>query len=139
MGLGRKKIDRLVDLLRMNLLYQTPRVEVPPGAVRPIAVHVRLLPGAYAEAMALIREHGGWDLTEDQRREVYRRHEQVTRRAMGDGVNYDLSDLSYGDLAQMWTELQSLGDLEDDLALRAFRSAIGDELERQRAGQGVPT
>lgn len=134
MGLGRRKIDRLIDLLRMNLLYQTPRVE---GDDAPRAIHVRLLPAAYAETMALIREHGGWDLSGEQRRDVYRRHEAAAKKAMGDGRDYDLSGLEYGDLAQMWTELDSLGDLSGDLALSAFRTAIGDELERQRAAGGA--
>lgn len=126
-GLSRKKNRELVDLLRRNLLYQTPRpfFASADDAV-PVHVEVRMKPHHHERIIALIAEAGGWTLPPQEKKKLLEQHEAAARRAHGDGVDYDFSNLGYGDLVAMHTELEGVTEM------LPFREAIEDELKRQR-------
>ncbi len=123
-GLNRKERQELVDLLRKNFLYQTPRPIFADNAdEHPVWVDMRLLFGHQQRILALIHKAGGWVMPPEEQAKLLAKHEEKARRAHGDGVDYDFSHLSYGDLVQMHVELEGV----DELA--PFRKAVGEELE----------
>ena len=122
-GLNRKERIELVNLLRKNMLYQTPRpVFADPDAAEPTHVEMRFVFHHQQRILELIHKAGGWVLCQEDRVALLRRHEEAARRAIGDGVDYDFSHLSYGDLVQMHEELTGIDELKD------FRAAIGEAM-----------
>lgn len=130
-GLNRKERQELVDLLRKNFLYQTPRpIFADAGNEHPAWVDMRLLFEHQQRILQLIHKAGGWVLPPEERATLLAKHEENARRAHGDGVDYDFSHLSYGDLIAMHAELEGV----DELA--PFRAAIADEIaEYQQDGE----
>lgn len=123
-GLNRNERQELVDLLRKNLLYQTPKpVFADPDDEQPTWVDLRMLFNHQQRILQLIHKAGGWVMPPDDKADLLRKHEEAARTAHGDGVNYDFSHLSYGDLVAMHTELEGV----DEMAL--FRAAIGDAMQ----------
>lgn len=130
-GLNRKEMNELTNLLRKNLLYQTPQPFFENEAdENPKWVGVRISGPHYLRVMELIGKVGGWVLSRDQRFAVYRQHEERARCAYGGGVDYDLSDVSFGDLAQMYTELEGIEEMAD------FHQAIGEVLDLHKQEKG---
>ena len=120
MNLNRKQVERLVNTLRRNLLYQTPRTVFAGGA--PSHIAVAFLPESYSELMDLIREAGGWTLPPQAKEAIIRHHETLARTASG---TYDLGAMSQGDLYTMHAETEGL------VELAAFHIAIADEIRRR--------
>ena len=123
-GLGRKKIDALVDHIRRNFLYQSPQAVFSQDAEGndkevPDYVTLKIKPGSYVAIMQLIQEHGGWDLTHEQKAEVSQKHDAVAKALY---ESEDLSNFSTGDLTKAWED--SFGIEE----LAVMRGNIGAEL-----------
>ena len=74
--------------------------------------------------LQLLHKHGGWTLPKSEKEKLLAKHEEAARRAYGDGVSYDLSHLSYGEMVAMHHELGGINDMKD------FREAIGDALRK---------
>jgi hypothetical protein len=124
--LANKEVKELVDLLRKNLVYQTPR---PLFAAledeHPTHVEVRMLFQHHQRILELLHKAGGWTLPPDEKAKVMARHEEAARVAYGDGVNYDLSHLSFGDLVGMHAELEGVPEM------KPFRDAIADAMKER--------
>lgn len=122
-GLSRKERQELVDLLRRNLLYQTPRpLFAEPGDEHPTWVDVRLVFAHQQRILQLIHRAGGWTLPPEEKKKVLMAHEERARVAYADGVDYDFTGLSYGELVAMYQELEGVAELQQ------FRKAIGDQI-----------
>ncbi len=113
----------LVDLLRRNLLYQTPRPIFSGEDEQPSHVEMRLVFGHQQRILELINKAGGWVMKTEDRTEILRKHEAASRKAYGDGNDYDLGHLAYGDLVAMRDELTGVDEMQP------FRKAIEAELE----------
>ena len=131
-GLNRKEVRELTTLLRKNLMYQTPQpIFTDPSADNPSHVTVTIVWPHYQRMIFLMRKAGGWVLPPDERAKVMARHEEQARVAVGDGINYDLSHLSYGDLLEMYAELDGVTELAP------FRQAIEDALKASNDAQNT--
>lgn len=123
-GLTRKERQELVDLLRKNMLYQTPKPVFEGDASQPTFVDMRFVFGQQQRILELIVKACGWTLPPEEQEKILLRHEEMSRRAIGDGIDYDLSHLDYGALVSMHGELKGIEELAP------FRKAIGEELKR---------
>lgn len=128
-GLNKAERQELVDLLRKNLLYQTPRpVFVNPDDEHPRWVDMRIVFEHQQRILALLHKAGGWVLPKDEQEKLLHQHEEAARRAHGNGIDYDFSHLDYGALVAMHAELKGIDDLKD------FRDAIAAELAEWQVG-----
>ena len=110
MGLGRNKINALVDVLRRNFLYQTAKpIFASDEDEMPQHVILMMKPQAYISMMQLITEHGGWDLTPEQRQQVMKQHGE---KAIDIFKADDLSGFAIGDLAQALDDCQGVSELD---------------------------
>src|SRR5262249_40020232 len=113
--------------LRKSLLYQTPHpIFAADGDEEPSEIRVRLKPAHYDVVMRLIHKAGGWTLPQEDRSRILAEHEARARRAHGDGVDYDFSEMAIGVLYAMHKELKGVGEFAD------FREAIGEEIKARR-------
>lgn len=130
-GLNKKERLELVDLLRKNMLYQTPRpVFADASDEHPTHVDLRFVFPHQQRILQLLHKAGGWTLPKSEQENILRKHEEAARVAYGDGVDYDLSHLSYGDMLNMYRELEGVEELAP------FRDAIKDALEHQGEADG---
>jgi len=133
-GLDRKEYHELANLLRKNMLYQTPKpVFGDNEGDDPVWVDMRFVYRQQQRILELIIKHGGWTLPPDAKKKVLECHDKQAREAYGDGVDYDFSGLSYGELQQMFKELEGVEELI------GFRKAIGEVLysfDENRAASG---
>jgi len=60
-GLAPEKVAELVNIIRRNFLYQTPR----PREDNPNHVQIYMLGKDWARMLVLAEEHGGWTLPQD--------------------------------------------------------------------------
>lgn len=129
-GLNRKERDELVDLLRKNLLYQTPKPVFRDNAdAHPTWVDLRFVFTHQQRILLLLHKAGGWTMPKDEKQKLLQKHEEAARTAHGDGIDYDFEHLSYGDLVSMHTELEGI----EEMAL--FREAIADEIAEYQKGE----
>ncbi len=118
-GLNKKDSQVLVDLLRKNILYQTPKpIFSNIEDEHPTHVEMRFVFAHHLRVLKLIHKAGGWVLPEHAKVEIMKRHEQAARLAYGDGADYDLSHLSYGDMVAMFNELEGISEMSE------FRQAL---------------
>jgi hypothetical protein len=131
-GLNKKERLELVDLLRKNMVYQTPKpIFADVSDEHPTWVEMRFVFVHQQRILELLHKAGGWVLPPDDKQAILRKHEEKSREAFGNGVDYDLSHLSYGDLVEM---LNELAVVKGDPALDRFREAIRAELKHQDEG-----
>jgi hypothetical protein len=127
MGVGTKKIQALVDVLRQNLLYQVPQpIFVDNESDEPDHILVKIKPNSYRIIRQLIEEHGGWDLSPEQRSQAMQSHDAVAQEAFNGA---DLTELSMGDLVQMATDCQGVEELSK------LGGRIAEELTARRIRQ----
>ena len=123
-GLNRKEVRELTNLLRKNLMYQTPQPRFTnEDSDEPTHVTVNFVWPHYQRVLFLMHKAGGWILPPEERAKIMARHEKAARIAHGDGINYDLSHLDYGDLLSMHRELEGISEMAP------FRQAIEDALK----------
>lgn len=123
-GLSRRERRELVELLRRNLMYQTPRpVFASPDEDEPKWVQVRMLTHQHQRVLWLLDKAGGWTLSHEERTGLLDKYDKACRRAYGDGTNYNFSGLEFGDLVAMHSEMEGVAELAD------FREAIEDALK----------
>ncbi len=116
----------LVDALRRSFLYQTPQpIFAKPDDEQPTQVVLKMPFGLYGRMMHIINEAGGWVLPPTEKSRLLAQHELQARRAIGDGITYDFTGMSHGDLLYMHAETKGI----DELA--PFHAAIEEELKRQ--------
>lgn len=128
-GLNRKEYRELANLLRKNMLYQTPRpVFSSDEDDRPTWVDLRFVFDHQQRILQLLHKHGGWTLPKSEKDNLLRRHEERARAALGDGTDYDLSHLTYGEMVAMYRELDGINELAP------FREAIGEALAGAERG-----
>lgn len=126
-GLNRKEYRELANLLRKNMLYQTPRpVFADEEDDEPTWVDLRFVFKHQQRILQLLHKHGGWTLPPAEKEKLMRRHEEAARRAYSDGISYDLSHLTYGEMVAMYQELEGIADMKD------FRDALGETLQQGR-------
>ena len=129
-GLNRKERAELVDLLRKNLIYQTPKpVFREHSDPHPTWVDLRFVFAHHQRILLLLHKAGGWTMPKDEKQKLLQKHEEEARTAHGDGVDYDFEHLSYGDLVAMHVELEGI----EEMAL--FRRAISAEIAEYRKGE----
>ncbi len=108
-GLGRNKINALVDALRQNFLYQTAKpVFASDEDEMPEHVILKMKPRSYALMMQFIAEHGGWDLSPEQRKQVADQHNEKAAEIF---KAEDLSGFEMGDLAQAFDDSEGIEEL----------------------------
>lgn len=123
-GLNRREYRELVNLLRKNMLYQTPRpVFADSEDEKPTWVDMRFVFDHQQRILQLLHKHGGWTLPKSEKEKLLAKHEEAARRAYGDGISYDLSHLTYGEMVAMYQELLDINDMID------FREAIREALQ----------
>lgn len=131
-GLNRKEYRELVNLLRKNMLYQTPKpVFADQGDEQPTWVDLRFVFAHQQRILQLIHKHGGWVMPPDEKKKLLQKHEEAARVAYGDGVDYDLSHLTYGDMVAMHEELKHIDEMVD--FRKALAEAIADHQEVSNA------
>jgi hypothetical protein len=122
-SLNKREQLELVDLLRKNLLYQTPQPRFAnPDDDEPAHVSVRMVFQHYQRVLELCNKAGGWALPLCEKHKIFQQHEEASRAAHGNGVGYDFSHLNYGALVAMYIELEGIDDLTP------FREAIAAEI-----------
>jgi hypothetical protein len=118
--LNRKKTDRLVNLLRKQMLYQTATPILNGDKV--VRVNVTMHAAAYAEIMQTITEAGGWVMPEEDREKLLA---SFAEKAKTVGGGYDLTGWSAGELAA------ALDDTLGIEQLAGFSSAVAAEIKRR--------
>ena len=122
-GLTRAERQELVDLLRKNILYQTPRpIFADVDDEHPMHVDLRFLFHHQQRILMLLHKAGGWILPPEEKEKLLKQHEEAARQAHGNGIDYDFSHLDYGSLVNMYTELEGIDEMKN------FREAIRGEL-----------
>lgn len=126
-GLNKKERLELIDLLRRNMIYQTPQpIFANEGDKEPSHVALRFVFLHQQRILVLLDKAGGWVMSPHEKKTVLKRHEESARVAHGDG-DYDLKPLEYGALVAMHEELEGIEEMDD------FRGAIEEEIGNRRS------
>lgn len=96
MNLHADEVVRLVDLLRRNLLYQTPEITSDGSMCR-----VRVRTQDMEILLDLLDRAGGWDLSDEQRARVMARDCDNINKALQAGAAADLSGATVGELMML--------------------------------------
>ena len=124
-GLNERDLEDLVDICLRNFKYQTPEpVLADPNDPEPTWFRVKMVRGHYHRMVEIITKAKGWDLDDKERKRLTMKHEDAARQAYGDGVNFDFTNLSYGEMLAIHEETAGIKELA------TFRSAVGHELEQ---------
>lgn len=125
--LNRRERLELVDLLRKQLLYQTPKpIFRSEDDEHPAMVELRFIFPHYHRIKELLNKAGGWTMTVEDREKQTERQEALIKKCYADGTNYDFSEATYGELLMMLTELEELASTDEPLI--RFRQAVAEEL-----------
>lgn len=121
----------LIDLLRRNLLYQTPKpVFEDSEAIDPKFVDLRFVFGQHQQILALIHKAGGWVMSDEDKQRGLDAQKAKIKQVYADGNNFDFSQQTYGELVMMYEELEGV----DDLDLIRFRAEIKDVIADEIIG-----
>lgn len=112
-GLSKPECQELVDLLRKNLLYQTPRpCFADESDPEPTWVQLKLIHKHYCRILELLHQTGGWVLPVEEQERMRCFESEIAAKAYGDGENFDFSGLNYGDMVSMHRETAGIPELE---------------------------
>ena len=130
--LNKRERLELIDLLRKQLLYQTPKpVYYNASDSDPVCVDLRFIFTAHNRILELIHKARGWVMPEKAKKARMAEQKVKIRQVYADGQNFDFSTTTYGELVMMHEELTDV----DDPDLQRFRAEIGKVLEDEVVGE----